>query len=61
MLSIDYHVDAVGGTEFINMCDVQSSYGHITIAKKDCHKIIFVTSKGEYVFKVSPFGIVSAP
>ena len=33
----------------------------IPIAKKDCHKTAFATSKGKYVFKVLPFGIANAP
>ena len=43
------------------MCDVQSVYWQIPIAKKDCHKTAFVTSKGKYVFKVLLFGIANAP
>ena len=55
------HIDTVGGAIFITVCDAQSAYRQIRIAKKDCHKTAFVTSKGKYVFKVLPFGIANAP
>ena len=62
MLDIESHIDTVGGVNFITVCDVQSAYyWQIPIAKKDCHKTAFVTSKGKYVFKVLPFGIANAP
>ena len=52
----------MGGAKFITECDIQSAYWQIRIAKKDCHKIAFVTSKGKYVvFKVFSFGIANAP
>ena len=52
MPDIESHIDTVGGASFITVCDVQSAYWQIPIAKKDCHKTAFVTSKGKYVFKV---------
>ena len=61
MPDIESHIDTVGGAKFITVCDVQSAYWQIPIAKKDCHKTAFVTSKGKYVFKVLPFGIANAP
>ena len=61
MPDIESHVDTVGGAKFIIECDIQIAYWQIPIAKKDCHKIAFVTSKGKYVFKVHPFGIANAP
>ena len=61
MLDIESHIDTVGGARFITVCDVQSAYWQILIAKKNCHKTAFVTSKGKYVFKVLPFGIANAP
>ena len=61
MPDIESHVDTVGGAHFIKVCDVQSAYWQIPIAKKDCHKTAFVTSKGKYVFKVLPFSISIAP
>ena len=60
MPDIDYHVNTVGGAKFIPVCDVQSAYWQIPIAKKDCHKMAFVTSKGKYVFKVFLFDIANA-
>ena len=57
MPDIESHIDTVGGAKFITVCDVQSAYWQIPIAKKDCHKTAFVTSKGKYVFKAFPFGI----
>ena len=38
-----------------------ATYRQIPIAKKDCHKTAFVTSKGKYVLKVFPLGIAIAP
>ena len=58
---IEAHIDTVGGAKFITECDIQSAYWQIPIAKKDCHKTAFVTSKGKYVFKVFLFGIANAP
>ena len=43
MPDIESHIDTVGGTNFIRVCDVQSAYWQIPIAKKDCHKTAFVT------------------
>ena len=61
MPDIESHLDTVGGAKFNPECDIQSTYWQIPIAKKDCHKTVFVTSKGKYVFKVLPFGIANAP
>ena len=51
----------VGGANFITVCDVQSTHWQMPMAKKDCHKTAFVTSKGKYVSKVLPFGIANTP
>ena len=61
MPDIESHIDIVSGANFITVCDVQSSYWQIPIAKKDCYKTAFVTSKGKYIFKILPFGIANAP
>ena len=61
MPDIESHIDTVGGAKFITVSDLQSAYWQILIAKKDCHKTAFVTSKGKYVFKALPFGIANAP
>ena len=61
MPDIESHIDTVGDSKFIIVCDVRSAYWQILIAKKDCHKTAFVTSKGKYVFKVLPFAIANAP
>ena len=61
MPDIESHIDTVDGAEFTTVCDVQSAYWQMPIAKKNCHKTTFVTSKGEYVFKVLPFGIANPP
>ena len=61
MPDIESHIDTVGGAKFITVCDVQSAYWQTPIAKKDCHKKAFVTSKRKYVLKVLPFGIANAP
>ena len=63
MPDTESHIDTVGGAKFIIVCDVQSAYWQIPIAKKDRHKtaLNFVTSKSKYVFKVLPFGIANAP
>ena len=55
------HIDTVGDAKFITVCDIQSAHWQIPIAKKDCHKTAFVTSKGKIVFKVLPFGTANAP
>ena len=61
MPGIESHIDTMSGTNFITVCDVEITYWKIPIAKKDCHKTAFVTSKGKYVVKVLPFGIANAP
>ena len=61
MPDIESQIDTVGGANFITVCDVQSAYWQILIAKKDCHKTAFITSKDKYVFKVLLFGIANAP
>ena len=55
MPDIESHIDTVG------VYHVQSAYWQIPMAKKDCHKTAFITSKGKYVFEVLPFGIANAP
>ena len=60
MPDIESHIDTVGDTKFITVCDVQNACWQIPIAKKDCHKTAFVTSKIKYVFKIPPFGIANA-
>ena len=60
MPDIESYIDTVGGANFITVCVVQSAYWQIPIAKKDCHKTAFVTSRGKYVVKVLPFGIANA-
>ena len=54
MPDIESYIDTLGGEKLIIVCDVQSANWQIPIAKKDCHKTAFVTSKGKYVFKVLP-------
>ena len=61
MPDIESHIDTVGVAKFITVWDVQSAYRQKPIAKKDCHKTVFVTSKGKHVFKFFPFGIANAP
>ena len=61
MPAIESHIDTVGGAKFITVCNVQSAYCQIPIAKKDCHKTAFITSKGKCVLTVLPFGIANAP
>ena len=61
MPDIESHMDTVGGANFITVCDVQSAYWQIPIAKKDRHKTTFEILKGKCVFKVLPFGIANAP
>ena len=38
MPNIECHIDTVRGAEYITVCDVQSTYWQIPIAKKDCPK-----------------------
>ena len=47
-MPISSFIDIVGGAQYMTVCDVQSAYWQIPIAKKDCHKTAFVTSKGRY-------------
>ena len=61
MPDIESHIDTVGGAKFITVCDVQSAYWQMPIAKKNCHKTALLASKGKHVFKVLPFGIANAP
>ena len=61
MPDIESHIDTVGGAKFITVCDVQSAYYQIPIAKKNCHKTACETFKGKCVFRVLPFGIANAP
>ena len=43
MPDIKSHIDIVDGARFITVCNVQSAFWQIPIAKKDCHKTAFVT------------------
>ena len=61
MADIDSHIDRVSSVKFITECDIHNVYWQIPIAKTDCHKTAFITSKGKYVFKVHLFGITNAP
>ena len=59
MPDMESRIDAVGGAEFVSVCDIQSANWQIPIVKKDCHKMALVTSKGKYVVKVLPFNIAN--
>ena len=51
---IESHIEIIGGAEFITVCDVQTAYWKMPIAKNDLSQTVFVTSKGKYVFNGAP-------
>ena len=53
MPDIKSHIDTVGRAKF-TVCGVQSASWQIPIAKKNCHRMAFVSSKCKYVFQFSP-------
>ena len=59
MPDIKSHIATVVGDDakFITVCDVQSAYWQIPIARKDYYTTAFVTTKSKHILKVLSFGI----
>ena len=60
MSRIDQLVDATGGHSRMSFLDAFQGYHQIHLALNDQKKIAFVTSIGNYHYKVIPFGLKNA-
>jgi hypothetical protein len=54
---IDHLVDATAGFEFLSSLDANFTYHQILMHLKDEEKIIFITEKRTYCYRVIPFGL----
>ncbi|KAH9751207.1 Ribonuclease H [Citrus sinensis] len=57
---IDQLVDATAGHELLSFMDAYSGYNQIRMHEPDQEKIVFITDRGLYCYKVMPFGLKNA-
>ena len=57
LLSIDQLVDSTSGFHIMSFMDAFLGYNQIQMAEEDKEKIIFITHRGTYYYKVMPFGL----
>ena len=58
---IDDKLDALIGSSWFNVLDLQSGYFQVICDPKDREKTAFVTENGLFQFKVMPMGLCNAP
>ena len=51
MLSLESHLDTVGGERYITVCYTHKACNQIPMAPSEQDKIAFVTQNGKWVFK----------
>src|ERR1044071_6684533 len=49
------------GTRYYTTLDLASAYWQVMLRKQDKYKTAFVTSYGQYQFRIMPFGLNNAP
>ncbi len=59
--NVETHLDALAGSPWVSVMDLNSGYHQILIHPDDRHKTAFGTSTGLWQWKRMPFGLVSAP
>lgn len=57
---IDSCLDVLGGSKFFSSLDLRSGYWQAEIDSRDRDKRAFETRKGQFRFKVLPFGLANA-
>ena len=54
-------LEAVGGARWFSRLDLASGYWQMPVAAKDRPKTVFSTHRGQFQFKVMPFGSTNGP
>ncbi len=57
---IDACLDAMGGSKYFSSLDLRQGYWQVEILESDRDKTAFVTRRGQFRFKVLPFGLCNA-
>jgi hypothetical protein len=57
---IDACLDVLGGSKFFSSLDLKQGYWQVEILEGDRDKTAFVTRRGQFRFKVLPFGLCNA-
>jgi len=55
------HAADSGGSKWFISLDLISAYWQVLVRKKDREKTAFVTRRGQYQFRVMPFGLCNVP
>ena len=58
--SIDRLVDSTADHEALNFLDAYSGYNQVLMNPADAKATVFMTSEGEFCYKVMPFGLKNA-
>ncbi|RDX81322.1 hypothetical protein CR513_38012, partial [Mucuna pruriens] len=58
--SIETLVDRASGCELLSFMDVYSGYNQIRMHPSDESKMAFITNKGNFCYRVMPFGLKNA-
>ena len=61
MPNIQELFDQLGGAQILSSIDLQSGYHQLRISQQDIDKTGFVSSEGQFAFKVLCFGLTNAP
>jgi hypothetical protein len=57
MPCIDALIDSTVRYDLLSFMDVFSGYNHIYMHPEDCEKTVFITDRGLYYYKVTPFSL----
>ena len=58
---IDACLDTLAGSQWFSTFDLRAGYHQVRLHPRDAHKTTFVTRRGSFQFRVSPFGHCNAP
>jgi hypothetical protein len=59
--NISETLDALGKAKFFTLLDLSAGYWQVEVKKEGRDKTAFTTSRGQFRFKVLPFGLCNAP
>ena len=54
-------LDAMSGAEFFSVFDMRSSYHQVQVQESDRDKTAFICPRGQFRFRMMPFGLCNAP